>query len=54
MKLRGVARCHQARPTPMIGPTAISGKFKERALAYFYTMLRAQPEPADAGGGGQV
>ncbi len=29
---------------PMIGPTAISGKFKELALAYFYTML-VQPEP---------
>ena len=29
---------------PMIGPTAISGKFKELALPYFYTML-VQPEP---------
>ncbi len=29
---------------PMIGPTAISGKFKELALAYFYTML-VQPAP---------
>jgi len=29
---------------PMIGPTAISGKFKELGLAYFYTML-VQPEP---------
>ncbi len=29
---------------PMIGPTAISGKFKELALPSFYTML-VQPEP---------
>ncbi len=29
---------------PMIGPTAISGKFKELALPYFYTLL-VQPEP---------
>lgn len=29
---------------PMIGPTAISGKFKELALPYFYTML-VQPAP---------
>ena len=29
---------------PMIGPTAISGKLKELALPYFYTML-VQPEP---------
>jgi len=29
---------------PMIGPTAISGKFKELNLAYFYTML-VQPAP---------
>jgi branched-chain amino acid transport system substrate-binding protein len=29
---------------PMIGPTAISGKFRELALPYFYTML-VQPEP---------
>jgi branched-chain amino acid transport system substrate-binding protein len=28
---------------PMIGPTAISGKFKELALPYFYTLL-VQPE----------
>jgi branched-chain amino acid transport system substrate-binding protein len=28
---------------PLIGPTAISGKFKELALPYFYTML-VQPE----------
>jgi branched-chain amino acid transport system substrate-binding protein len=29
---------------PMIGPTAISGKFKELGIPYFYTML-VQPEP---------
>jgi branched-chain amino acid transport system substrate-binding protein len=29
---------------PLIGPTAISGKFKELALPYFYTML-VQPDP---------
>jgi branched-chain amino acid transport system substrate-binding protein len=29
---------------PLIGPTAISGKFKELALPYFYTLL-VQPEP---------
>jgi branched-chain amino acid transport system substrate-binding protein len=29
---------------PMLGPTAISGKFKELALPYFYTLL-VQPEP---------
>ncbi|MGH7416768.1 MAG: ABC transporter substrate-binding protein, partial [Candidatus Rokuibacteriota bacterium] len=29
---------------PMIGPTAISGKFKELALPYFYTLL-VQPAP---------
>ena len=29
---------------PLIGPTAISGKFRELALPYFYTLL-VQPEP---------
>jgi branched-chain amino acid transport system substrate-binding protein len=29
---------------PLIGPTAISGKFKELALPYFYTLL-VQPAP---------
>jgi branched-chain amino acid transport system substrate-binding protein len=29
---------------PMIGPTAISAKFRELAIPYFYTML-VQPEP---------
>ena len=35
---------------PMIGPTAISGKFKELDLPYFYAIL-VQPDAADAGGG---
>ena len=42
-ELRHRRRWRASTAIPLIGPTAISGKFKELALPYFYTML-VQPE----------